>query len=107
LQELTDFSEMSQWEVDKLITHVMAMALFVDDWNTDMTDLKDDFRLETPKTISYFRELGCRIGAPNDREKLALKLTVAETKARKVARLQFPLNFVQENEIRRPRSFAR
>ncbi|KAF2666372.1 RNA polymerase I associated factor, A49-like protein [Microthyrium microscopicum] len=91
-------NELSQWDVDNLITHVMAMALYVDDLATDTTDLKDDFRLEPIKAQNYFRELGCKISAPTDREKTALRLTAAESKTRKYARLQLPLEFPDEGK---------
>lgn len=85
--------EMNQWEIDNLITHLCAMSLFVDGWETDTTDLKGDLQLETKKVIQYFQELGCRIGPMNEKDRNAAKLTAAEAKVRRMARLVIPLDF--------------
>ena len=76
------------------------MALFIDGFNTDLADLTEDFRLEQDKMVNYFRELGCKIGAPNEKEKAAYKLTAGEAKSRKVARLTCPPTFPQERKGR-------
>jgi hypothetical protein len=39
-------SEMPRWNVDNLITHVLAAALIVDDFECDVHDLKLDLKLE-------------------------------------------------------------
>jgi DNA-directed RNA polymerase I subunit RPA49 len=83
------------WEQDNLMTHLAAMALFVDQYDTDITDFKDDLRLEINKSVSYFRELGCNVGNLSAKERDAQRLTVVEAKLRKVARLRIPLEFPQ------------
>jgi DNA-directed RNA polymerase I subunit RPA49 len=84
---------MNMWEQDNLMTHLAAMALYVDQYETDISDFKDDLRLEANKTIGYFRELGCRVGALSAKERDAQRLSAVEAKTKKVARLQIPLEF--------------
>lgn len=37
---------MPRWHVDNLITHACAAALIVDDFEVDVNDLREDFKLE-------------------------------------------------------------
>jgi DNA-directed RNA polymerase I subunit RPA49 len=83
------------------MTHVMAMALYIDDYSVDIEDIKDDFRLSPTKAIELFKSLGCKIAAPTEREKAQLKLTVQEAKNRKFARLVLPLDFPKDRKLQR------
>lgn len=42
----TFFSELNKWHVDKLMTHMAALSLYIDNWRTDIHDLKEDLRLD-------------------------------------------------------------
>lgn len=107
---------MNKWAVDNLITHVCALALAVDDFEVDTYLLREDLRLENKESVTpsildvcfrdcvleklmagritqYFRELGCKVMPMSDTEIARLKLTKAEGKGRKVARLMLPLEF--------------
>lgn len=37
---------MTRWHVDNLITHICAAALYVDNFEVDVNDLRDDLKLE-------------------------------------------------------------
>lgn len=38
---------MTKWHVDNLMTHIFAMTLIVDMFETDTSDIREDFQLET------------------------------------------------------------
>jgi DNA-directed RNA polymerase I subunit RPA49 len=76
-----------------LVTHLAAMSLFVDSYHSDIEDLRNDLRLERPKMIGYFRELGCVVDSPNENEKGKIKLKNQDPRGHKVARLKIPLEF--------------
>lgn len=39
-------NDMTRWHVDNLITHICAAALYVDNFEVDVNDLRDDLKLE-------------------------------------------------------------
>ena len=39
-------SNVSKWFVDYVITHTAALSLYIDNWQTDIADLRDDLRIE-------------------------------------------------------------
>jgi DNA-directed RNA polymerase I subunit RPA49 len=84
---------MNQWEIDNLITHLCAMSLFIDGYETDTTDLRNDLQLEVNKICQYFKELGCRIASMGEKERNVAGLSKAEAKVRRIAKLQLPLDF--------------
>ena len=107
---------MNKWAVDNLITHVCALALAVDDFEVDTYQLREDLRLENKESVTpsildicfrdcvlerlmagritqYFRELGCKVTPMSGAEIARLKLTKAEGKGHKVAKLALPLDF--------------
>jgi DNA-directed RNA polymerase I subunit RPA49 len=92
---------LSLWAIDNLMTHIMAMALYIDDFSVDTEDLKDDFRLTPLKAMELFRSIGCKVNAPTDREKAQLKLTTIEARNRKFARLVIPLDFPQDRKMQK------
>ena len=38
--------EMPRWNIDRLMTHVAAAALIVDDHEVDVSDLRDDLKID-------------------------------------------------------------
>lgn len=86
-------SELGKWQLDNLCTHICALSLYVDGWQTDTTNLKDDLKLETKVISQYFSELGCKISAPNEGDKTRLKLGKAQAAVTKMAKLKLPLEF--------------
>ncbi|XP_076881204.1 uncharacterized protein LOC143529264 isoform X2 [Bidens hawaiensis] len=46
---------------DLLIRYVLVLALFVDDFKTDFTDIAKDLRMTTGALRTHFEYLGCRI----------------------------------------------
>lgn len=89
----TPSHELPKWNMDNLYTHICAIALYVDGWVTDTTTLKDDLRLDAQQITAYFKELGCRLSKPTEREREAQGLTKTQADAMRVARLKLPLEF--------------
>ncbi|RMZ73269.1 a49-like rna polymerase i associated factor [Pyrenophora seminiperda CCB06] len=86
-------SEMPRWNIDKLMTHIAAAALIVDDFVVDVNDLRDDLRLENKEIKQYFAELGCKLSAPTQTDLANQKLTKAESVNHFFAKLKLPLSF--------------
>ncbi len=40
------FSDMTKWKVDNLVTHICALALIVDNFETDVNDIREDLSLD-------------------------------------------------------------
>ena len=87
---------MTKWHVDKLIMHICALTLHIDNFETDIHDLQEDLRLETAKMSHYYLELGCRVAGLTMKEKTMRKLTKEEAKTHRIAKLQFPLQFPKQ-----------
>jgi DNA-directed RNA polymerase I subunit RPA49 len=69
------------------------MSLYLDGYHTDPTDLREDLHLAANKTQQYFRELGCRISAPNEKDRSRFGIDAKAAAVRKVAKLEIPLQF--------------
>ena len=84
---------MSKWDVDNMISHLAALSLYVDNFVTNITDLKDDLRLESNAMVDHFRELGCRVTSMNDSDRINLRVSSSESKGQRMAKLIIPLDF--------------
>ncbi|TKA31011.1 hypothetical protein B0A50_01979 [Salinomyces thailandicus] len=86
-------NELPKWHQDNLYTHMAALTLYVDDWSTNTTDLKDDLKMENRQIVQFFNELGCKVGGmtEKDRERLGVGKAVAGTM--RMAKLKLPLEF--------------
>ncbi len=84
---------MSKYHRDLLITHLCAMACLVDNYETDMWDLKEDLKIETKAMTQYFMEIGARIGALTKVEATRKGLESAVAAQHKMAKLKLPLAF--------------
>jgi len=85
--------DMPRWNIDKLMTHIAAAALIVDDFEVDVNDLRDDLKIENNDIKKYFSELGCRVTPPTQTEMAKRKLTKAEIANHHIAKLKLPLKF--------------
>ena len=85
-----DFT-VNKWFTDYLMIHMCALALHIDNFTTDICDLKEDLRLESRAMQDYFKELGCKVGAPTDSEKEKHGWSKADAQVHKIARLKLPL----------------
>ena len=85
--------ELNKWHIDNLITHICALALTIDNFATDISDLCHDLRLEIKDTSKYFHEIGCKVALPTEIERAKMKLTKAEATMHKMAKLKLPLEF--------------
>lgn len=83
----------SRWQVDRLITHVCAIAVTVDGFVSDVHDITEDLRLEHQQVKKYYVEIGCKVGPPTQAEKARMGIGNVEAKAHLVARLKLPLVF--------------
>ncbi|KAF2158208.1 RNA polymerase I associated factor, A49-like protein [Myriangium duriaei CBS 260.36] len=86
--------ELNKWHVDKLMTHMAAISLYIDDFKTDTHDLREDLRLENRQMTQYFNELGCRTRSPTEKEYAEFRISnKSQAAQRKVALLKLPLDF--------------
>ncbi|SMR56915.1 unnamed protein product [Zymoseptoria tritici ST99CH_1E4] len=94
-------NEIAKWHLDKLYTHICALSLYIDDWVTDTSLLKDDLKLETKAISQYFLELGCKVAAPTEAERTRLNMGKAQAKVTRMAKLKLPLEFPKPRVGRR------
>ena len=88
-----DGSTVSRWQLDNLITHICALAITIDDFSTDVYDLKEDLKLENKDIRTYFREIGAKVGPPSEAERARMKIGKAEASSHQLAKLRLPLEF--------------
>jgi DNA-directed RNA polymerase I subunit RPA49 len=86
-------NELGKFQLDKLYTHICALSLFVDNWSTHITDLKNDLKMDTAVLAKYYQELGCVVRAPSEPERAKMKITKEAAKASRIAKLRLPLQF--------------
>ena len=86
---------MSRFQNDLLISWVLVLALRVDGWTCETSDLKEDLALETADLGARFTELGIKTGAVQKGDEIKMPwlkgLTKADIRSRRVARLTAPL----------------
>ncbi|MCJ1295948.1 DNA-directed RNA polymerase I subunit rpa49 [Xylographa carneopallida] len=91
---------MNKWAIDNFMTYVCALTLTIDLYEVDISDIRDDLRLETKQIVQYFQEIGCRVAKPTETEQKKLKLiTKAESSTHKIAKLKLPLEFPKTRTI--------
>jgi DNA-directed RNA polymerase I subunit RPA49 len=91
---------LGKFQLDKLYTHICALSLFIDNWSTDISNLRDDLKMENGVLARYFQELGCVVKAPTDSERVKLKINKNVAKASRVAKLRLPLQFPKVSKRR-------
>lgn len=87
------FSVLNKWHLDKLTTHILALALAVDDFDSDTHDIREDLRLDAKNITKYYHELGCAIAGPTEAEMAAIGIKKAEGPGHRIAKLRLPLVF--------------
>ncbi|KAL9612426.1 MAG: hypothetical protein Q9167_002974 [Letrouitia subvulpina] len=90
---------LSRWQVDRLITHVCAIAVTVDGFVSDVHDIREDLRLENQQVRKYYAEIGCKVGPPTEAERTRMGIGKAEAKAHLVAKLKLPLEFPKAKSV--------
>lgn len=88
--------ELTKWHVDKMMTHTAALTLIVDGFETDVHDLREDMRLDGKQMNQYFRELGCKVAGPTEKEREKLEIGKAEAPLHHIAKLKLPLDFPKQ-----------
>lgn len=95
-------NELPKWHMQNLYTHICALALYVDGWETDTRDLREDLKLEQKEVVGYFRELGCKVSALTEKEMKERGIgSKAEAATVKMAKLKLPLDFPKVRKARR------
>jgi DNA-directed RNA polymerase I subunit RPA49 len=94
-------NDFPQFYLQRLYTHICALALYIDGFATDTRDLREDLKLEQREIVQYFRELGCKILAPTDKERSERDIKKAEASTIKMAKLKLPLDFPKVRTGRR------
>ena len=84
---------MTKWCRNNILTHILALALTVDNFNSDVNNIRADLKLEMKEMKSLYRELGCPLRAPTEAELKHLKITKAEGAMHQHAQLKLPLEF--------------
>ncbi|POS84281.1 hypothetical protein EPUL_003639, partial [Erysiphe pulchra] len=90
-KKFTENDLIKKYHCDFLITHLCAMSLLVDDFQTDTYDLREDLQLDLAQISKYFSEIGVKshvLGA-NDVSRYG-KATASQ---RRIAKLKLPLKF--------------
>jgi DNA-directed RNA polymerase I subunit RPA49 len=100
-RNFTTNGTMSKFQVDKITTHLCAMACLVDNYDVDLWDLQEDLKLETRSMSQYFMEIGARILALGAVESRKLDRAVAAQRKRAV--LKLPLVYPKQNFSRAPK----
>lgn len=93
-------NELPKWHMDNLYTHMCALSLYVDCWTTDTSHLKDDLKMENKEIVQYFRELGCKVAAPTEKERESVNqwwggqpMNKGTATVTRVAKLKLPPDF--------------
>ncbi|EON65961.1 hypothetical protein W97_05203 [Coniosporium apollinis CBS 100218] len=99
-RNFSDKGMVTSWYLDKLRTHVAALALIVDNFQTDVSGLTGDLRLDSAGMSKYFKEIGCKVVALSEDERVKLGYSKAEAAAHKQAKLRLPLEFPKQRTPR-------
>ena len=100
-RRFSENNELSKWHQDYFYTHMCALSLYIDHYVTDISNLKDDLRLENKQVGQYFHELGCRVAPPTEKERENRKLSKAQAAATRIAKLKLPLDFPKPRMMRK------
>ena len=92
--------EVTRWHEDKLLTHILALTLVLDNWETDTSHIQFDLRLETKQAATYYTELGCEVKALNKGEYEKLGIGRVEAGQRRMARLKVPIKLPKARTYR-------
>ena len=86
---------LSKWHVQRLLTHILALALVVDGFVTDVKDIKEDLKLEMKDVSALYKELAAPLMPPTEGElkRLRMSRTEAMQDGHRFARLRLPLQF--------------
>ncbi|KAL8691112.1 MAG: hypothetical protein Q9218_003586 [Villophora microphyllina] len=83
----------NRWHLDNLITHICALVITIDNFTSDVYDIKEDLRLENKDIRKYFKEIGARVGNPTEPERIKMKISKVEVAGHQLAKLRLPLEF--------------
>lgn len=92
-KRFADGFQLNKWHIDNLITHILALAITLDNFTTDTHDIHEDLKLESKDIQKYYTELGCVVVPPTDAEREKLRITKAERHNHRIAKLRLPLVF--------------
>lgn len=90
-RKFSENGRINKYHVDLIITHLCAMSLLVDNYQTDTCDLKEDLQLDLSQITRYFYEIGVK-SYPLGRSDAA-RYGKALASQRRIARLKLPLIF--------------
>lgn len=99
----TDYcgSTLNRWYQHLVLTHILALALAVDNWNTDVFQIREDLKMDAKEMSKLYAELGCPLRMPSDAERAQLKINKTEAAAHKHAQLKLPLVLPKLNTRRK------
>ncbi|RQM06456.1 hypothetical protein DH86_00002280 [Scytalidium sp. 3C] len=102
-RRFSDGARISRFQGDLLITHACALALVLDNFETDVYMFKEELKLEMKPMQQYFREVGATITAMPEAKRLARGLEKPAAAQHKFAKLKIPLKFPEINFASRRR----
>ena len=88
--------KVTRWHDDRVITHILALTLVLDSFETDTYDIQLDLQLDAQQIAKYYQQLGCSVKAMSKREYERKGLGRVEALQRKIATLALPLKFPKE-----------
>ena len=86
-------SNLNKWYQHYVLTHILALALEVDNFVSDTNHIRADLKMEIKDVSKLYAELGCPLRAPSEAERAQLRITKAEAAAHRFAQLKLPLVF--------------
>ena len=93
LNRANSLSVLNIWYQDNIKTHILALALTIDDFVMDLHDIRQDLKMEALPLQKLCKEIGCHVRAPTVQEKTQLHITTAEAQSHRHAILRLPLEF--------------
>lgn len=92
-------SDLSKWHIDNLLTHIAVLTLYIDDFETDTYDLREDLGLSQKALDAYFKEVGAKMAAMNEKQRTDMKMTKDVATLHRIAKLKLPLEFPKQRVV--------
>ncbi|KDQ16924.1 hypothetical protein BOTBODRAFT_30311 [Botryobasidium botryosum FD-172 SS1] len=86
-------STMTEDSRTRLLTHMFALCLKLDDYATEIAVIAADLQMPQTQISQLFKALGCTVETYSKAERERLKMSLAEARENRKARLKIPLVF--------------
>lgn len=92
-------SDLTKWHIDNLLTHIAVLTLYIDDFETDTCDLREDLGLSQKTLEMYFKELGAKMAPMSEKQRSDIKITKEVAGLHRIAKLKLPLEFPKQRVV--------